>query len=304
MGLVLPGFNGLFKRKLNDLKTLGSEVADYARAYGVRGLIHSDEDLSKYGLVNEFVLARNELGLADNDLLLVIAGDGPEVEVAVEAVSDRVYLLNDCVPEETRVAGPDGISVYARPLPGGERMYPETDVPLIKPLKKVPLIESKEHRVKELASYGLTGELINELVLSPRLALFRSLVKKVKLKPLLIARLLVTVPKEVKKRFGLDTSALSDEQFIDVVSAVSNGSLLVESAPLVLRDLCKSGLMVSDVIGGYRQLSDAALRKLIKSVISAHKGLSVKQYMGLVMAEARGLASGSRINALLSRLVK
>ncbi|MFA5405969.1 MAG: Glu-tRNA(Gln) amidotransferase subunit GatE [Candidatus Nanoarchaeia archaeon] len=304
LGLVLPSFNGLFKRKLNELKTLGSEVADYARAYGVKGLIHSDEDLSKYGLVDEFILARNELGLNNNDLLLVIAGDGLEVERSIKAVADRVYLLNDYVPEETRVAGPDGVSVYARPLPGGERMYPETDVPLITPLKNSPVIESKAKRVKELSSYGLTDELVNELVLSPRLVLFRSLVNRFKkIKPLLIARLLVNIPKDVKKRFGFDVSVLDDVKFIDLLSAINDSSLIIESAPLVLRDLCKSGLNVSDIIGSYRQLSNAELRKIVNAIIKSHPNLSVKQYMGLVMIKARGRAIGSRINDLLLRLV-
>jgi len=299
MGLVLPGFKGLLARKLNPAKTLGSELADYARAYGVKGLIHTDEDLKKYGLVSEFTKARNELNLKPNDLLLVIGGEN--ADEAVSAVEARVYLLNDGVPEETRIASPNGTSVYARPLPGGARMYPETDVPVIKPLTNIPAIESKASRVKELKGYGLTKELIKELVLSPHLDLFRELTK-FKLKPIEVARLLITVPKDVKKRYGKDVSVLIDSQLIDLVKLLSEGVITKDAVPQIMAELCDSPeLGVADVAGKYKQLSDPELKKIIKKFLKK-KDLNTKQYMGLVMKEVRGKASGSRVAKLLGEL--
>ncbi|HID25261.1 MAG TPA: Glu-tRNA(Gln) amidotransferase subunit GatE, partial [Thermoplasmata archaeon] len=43
--IVLKGFDGLLRRELCPGKTLGRELADYAVAYGVKGIVHSDEDL-------------------------------------------------------------------------------------------------------------------------------------------------------------------------------------------------------------------------------------------------------------------
>jgi len=304
LGLVLPGFKGLLKRKLNPVKTLGSELADYARAYGVKGLIHDDEDLDKYKLVSEFSQVRNELGLKDDDLILVIAGDDDViVKAAIEAVEARVYLLNDGVPEETRVASKDAASAYARPLPGGARMYPETDVSVIIPPEGIPRIESKQIIKKRLSDkINLKDDVIVKLILHPRRKLLESLIKKFpRLDSKLITRILIEAPKDVKKRFGKDVSIISDEQFTDLIGFVSDGVIVKDAVPIILSKLCDAPeLSVSDIIGSYRQLGDAELKQIVLGVKKKHKGLSVKQLMGLVMKEVAGRASGKRVSELLA----
>ncbi len=309
LGLVCPGFKGLFKRRLNELKTLGSEIADYARAYGVKGIIHSDENLEKYDLVEEFVLIRNELKLDDDDLILIIAGDGDEVEKALDAVMDRIYLLNDLVPEETRIAMPDATSVYARPLPGGARMYPETDVPLIKTskyIKKVFKIEKKQERVKKLKKLGLPKALIDALILSPRLELFYSLVNALKnLEPRFIAHILIEAPKEVKKRFKCDTAVLSDSHFKDLLTLLDKGAIAKQAVIPILVKLCKAPeLRVDDVSGEYKALSRKELKKIIEKIVSENKGLSPKVLMGLIMKEVSGRADGKTVSEILNKLLK
>ena len=307
IGLILPGFKGLLASKLNPAKTLGSELADYARSFGVKGMIHEDEDLAKYDLVTEFSFARNEFGLKASDLLLVISGDDEAViNRALDAVTARVNLLNDGVPEETRVAAPDATSVYARPLPGGARMYPETDVPVIpitgELLKSVPVIESKEARISWLKSLKLPDDLVSELVLSPKLALFRVLVSK--FDPLFVARLIITIPKDVKRRYSVDVSLISDDVFSVIASRVSSGVIDVKAVPEILSRVIDAPTSIDEVIGEYELLSDAKLKVIVKKVLSANKGLSAKALMGLVMKEVRGRASGEKISKLVSELVK
>ncbi len=307
LSLIAPGFKELFKRKLNELKTLGSEIADYACAHRVKGLIHSDEDLNDYGLETEFIRMRNELGVKSNDLILIIAGDGSEVERAMRAVMDRIYLLNDCIPEETRTAKPDGTSSYARPLPGGERMYPETDIPLINPsgfIKRTFKIESKESRVKKLRRLGLPAHLINSLVLSQRLELFYLLIKSLKrLKPVLIAGVLIEAPKEVKKRFKHDTSVLRDKHFKDLLALLDKGLITRQAVIPLLNNLCAAPeLSVKDLAGEFKAFSDAELKKLIKMVVKSNEGLKFKVLMGLVMKEVAGRADGSRVSRILKKI--
>lgn len=52
--IKIPGAAGLLKQELCPGKTLGRELADYAVAHGVKGLIHSDEDLKEYNLEDDF----------------------------------------------------------------------------------------------------------------------------------------------------------------------------------------------------------------------------------------------------------
>jgi glutamyl-tRNA(Gln) amidotransferase subunit E len=49
MGVGLHGFAGLIGHEIGPNRRLGSEISDYAKMSGVKGIIHSDEDLSKYG---------------------------------------------------------------------------------------------------------------------------------------------------------------------------------------------------------------------------------------------------------------
>ena len=125
LAFILSGFAGLLKTELYPNKHLGSELADYARAYGTKGMIHSDEELEKYKLEKEFENLRTELKANQNDCIVIIAG--PNAEQACKAVLERAQKIGEGVPEETRIAKGTG-TVYTRPLPGGERMYPETDV--------------------------------------------------------------------------------------------------------------------------------------------------------------------------------
>ncbi len=297
MGLILPGFKGLLARKLNDLKTLGSELADYARAQGVKGMIHEDEDLSKYGLEVEFIKARNELELNEDDLLLIISGNNDKiVNNAIRAVENRVYLLNDCVPEETRIANKDGSSSYSRPLPGGARMYPETDVPVIKPLSNVPVIETKKERMNRLEKLGLTKEMIKELILNPKLGLFDKLVKQ-GLKPVLAFKLIIMIPKDVKRRKKIELK-VSDEQFIKLAKLIIKKQIIMESIPSILMRITNGDNLIN-VTRDFKQLSDEELKKIINKTRKQHKNLTIKALMGLVMKETRGRASGKKIMRLL-----
>ena len=76
---------------------------------------------------------------------------------AVLALDWVIYRAKmDCVPEETRKPLQDGGTSFMRPLPGGARMYPETDVPYVtitdKMLKEAKKIaETYDQKLKRLA---------------------------------------------------------------------------------------------------------------------------------------------------------
>ena len=90
-----------------------------------------------------------------------------------------------------RNALPDGTTKFLRPLPGRARMYPETDLELLKiNLEKINKIkknlpELRSNIRKSLKKRGLTEELIN-LVLAGHLDEFTTLMKVYKEDPILI----------------------------------------------------------------------------------------------------------------------
>lgn len=124
-GLRLASHKGVLGIELGENRRYGSELSDYAKKAGVRGIIHSDEELEKYGIKNKEEVA-NALGCGEEDAFVMVAADGARARNALSFVFERAKM--DFIPEETRKALPNGTTAYMRPTPGKARMYPETDI--------------------------------------------------------------------------------------------------------------------------------------------------------------------------------
>ena len=142
LSLPLNGFAGKIGSKSLDvegaqLPRLGRELAGAAKLAGVRGVFHSDE-LPAYGIEEEHIEAvRNQLKLRSDDAFVLCLAPSWQARLALESVGRRARLAFHRIPQEVRNvvvkkgAPDDGTTTPMRPLPGGARMYPETDVPTI-----------------------------------------------------------------------------------------------------------------------------------------------------------------------------
>lgn len=142
LGISLPGFSGKIGRKTTDdkgsqLPRLGRELASAAKLAGVSGIFHSDE-LPAYGITqSEIDSVRSQLSLPENDAFVLCMAPKWQAELALEAVIDRARLAFHRIPREVRNVvvrkgkPEDGTTTALRPLPGGARMYPETDIPVL-----------------------------------------------------------------------------------------------------------------------------------------------------------------------------
>ncbi|MBN2478574.1 Glu-tRNA(Gln) amidotransferase subunit GatE, partial [Candidatus Micrarchaeota archaeon] len=131
LGLRLPNFKGVLGKETQKGRRYGTELSDYAKNAGVKGIIHSDEDISKYKIsTDEEAEARKKLKVGENDAFVLVVAFKSKAEKALFNVVERAEMTD--VPKETRRANPDGTSAYLRPLPGRARMYPETDIPPVR----------------------------------------------------------------------------------------------------------------------------------------------------------------------------
>ena len=141
-GVVLPGFDGKIGSKRLDsdgaqLPRLGRELASAARLAGVAGIFHSDE-LPAYGISEtEVSEVRQMLSLDGSDAFVLCVAPAWQSNLALEAVIERARGAYHRIPQEVRNVvirkgqPADGTTTAMRPLPGGARMYPETDIPIL-----------------------------------------------------------------------------------------------------------------------------------------------------------------------------
>ncbi len=178
LALKLPSAQGLLGRELQPNKRFGTELSDYAKKAGVKGIIHSDEDLKKYPITQEEQTAiRNALHCTAHDAFALVIASKNMAEQALGFVAMRFETTG--VIGETRKANADSTTNFMRPIPGKSRMYPETDVlpisldsSLLAQAQQGESLEQKEAKLAKI----LNPELAKKMIKSVHLSLFEELV--------------------------------------------------------------------------------------------------------------------------------
>ncbi len=293
LAVVLPRFSGLLKTECGD-RTFGKELNGYAKAYGY-GITHSDEDLEKYQMTSEFESIRKDVGAEERDLVLIIAGKSPEKAMSVIVERAKQCLIG--VPKETRVA--DGIgSVYTRPLPGSERMYPETDIPPVTVTKKiinsvkVPMTLTEKE--KELEK-KMPKELAFQIVRSPEFPLFEELSRKAE--PVLVATTLLSIMKDLKRK-GCDTGKITKDLLEALLANVAKQKMPRNSLHDALA-MAAEEKSLKEIESKFSIMPDEELKKIVSEIAESNSGKSESVLMGMIMARTQGRAKGSDVIRLL-----
>lgn len=318
LGIRLPGFKGLLGPDPNGTRQLGPEIAAHAKVAGVGGIFHSDE-LPAYGITDaEVDRIDKKLGLGDADCFVLVAGSDEETKAAIVRVIARAVQAIQGVPEETRDPMPDGTTAYSRPLPGRERMYPETDIPPFTVTTELmeeigsQLPEYPEEIVRRLREeHGLSGEQADALVRSGFDRDFDELIDA-SVPPKTAARTLINTLAELEKD-GLDTSLLSSDMIKAVLQRQASGDFAMEAVPMLLGRMVEKGESFEQAMNSLdiASVSDSEIEKVVESIVREKRELilerkerSIAPLMGLVMKELRGKADGKKINAILAEKIK
>ena len=126
---------------------------------------------------------------------------------------------------EVRKANPDGSTSYLRPLPGKARMYPETDLPLIKISREMinkikKTLPRMKHELKaELHSHGLNPELTKLILSENKLEEYKELLA-IHNNPDLIAKLLLLYPKEIASHEKLSMQEINKKITLDIAEEI------------------------------------------------------------------------------------
>ncbi len=283
-GARLKGFSNLLDLEIQEGKRLGTEFSFYAKLYGsVGGIIHSDEDFSKYDVSKDEVAKK--LRTRRSDAFVLVVADEVSARSALEAVFERARQCLKGVPPEVRNANPDGSTSFLRPIPGGARMYPETDLEPIEVSKdfvesvKKDLPKKPEERITHLNKQGLSEDLAKQIIKSKELGLFEKLSDEFKDTRLIASSVLLG-----KGRVGIDDYRL-------VLMARESGAISREA----VSDIISKALLgekIKDLLKSSGSVSEKEIDSKIKKIVKKNKGKSFGAIMGDVMKEFRGRVDG------------
>lgn len=307
----LSNANNLLKRELQPNKRLGTDLSDFAKPTSkIGGIIHSDEDLSKYEFSQEEVSNLNKkLNIKKDDAFVILIANKNQSKQAHLAISNRPLLLSKEVPKEVRQVNLDSTTKFLRPMPGSARMYPETDLQLLRIKKdlidnlKKNLPKLAKENKKYLQEFGLNPELIGLLLKQNKIDEFKTLISVCDHYNL-IAKCLTLFPKEFSKKTDLSLENIEEklnlERLIEILKKVPE-----EISPNDVKDLLFSLLNNKNFLDvKVKQTNNLDLEKDISDLIKQKPNLSKGAYMGLLMNKYKGSVNGKTLSDKLSQILK
>ena len=255
--------------KSEDMR-LGREIADLTKVFAVQGILHSDE-LPGYGLTSDDVkILSKKAGCSELDAFMLVITSKSKASILESEIPARIQNLLGLKLDETRSFSDQGRTTFLRPLPGAERMYPETDLePIRLSSEDIKSAEefgklSAEERVNKLAAdYKISLQDASTLVNEAKLGLFVSLSGV--LSPRYTARLILQRLPEIEKKSG---KFFDDRTIIDLVNAIKGRSLGEVSVDAAL-ELLSKGHVLSEIVNSedIKPLSDAELSAVVREIL-------------------------------------
>ena len=299
LAVPLYGFSGLTKIETQPGRRFGSELSDYAKVMGVKGLFHADE-LPNYGITKKeknTVFTALKLDLVKDNFLLI----ADEREIATRALAsaqDRAGDFN--LRREVRTAKQDGTSVYMRPMPGASRMYPETDVkPIVIDEDSIVVPELLSSQIKKLAkAFGIAEDIAKKLI-KDGINLFSLTKKYSNVKPAFIIDTFYSLPAVIKKKHNIVVDVAS---YADVLLVKLNANEITKESLEEILLLLAQGKEID--YAKYKPLSLDSIQDDIKQIISEMKGAPMGAIIGKVMSKYKGQVDGKELSTLVAKLSK
>lgn len=299
------------------LDRLGIPLIEISTAPDIKNPSQAREVAAYLGMVLKSTgKVKSGIGTVRQDVNVSIQGHGRVeikgvqelalIEKAVEKEAERQLneLKQKKIRSEVRKVNEDGTTTFLRPMPGAARLYPETDVGAInisnELIKKIVIPKLVAEHTKEIEQkYGLSKELAHQVREMP--LFFEFLNKYPKIEPTFIAKVLVEMPKELKARFKLDSSKITEKEFSFILEAVYSGKVSRDAALSILAELAQ-GKKVE--LSKYQEVSSKELGAFVEKIIKDKPGMSFNAYMGEVMKRFSGKVSGKSASECIRALIE
>ncbi len=208
------------------------------------------------------------------------------------------------VESEVRKVEPNDATTYLRPMPGADRMYPETDIETINTEKiqiKIPeTIDEKTKRYQE--TYKLSKDLAENIVKKETKTeknyeeIFKKYTTK-NLTPTNIANIYLSqIPNTEKKQ----EQKIKQEDIEKILDALKKEEVPLSAIQDILTDAAKQELNLKK----YETINEDEIKKTIKKIIQENENAPTGLIMGKTMTALKGRADGKKVKEILDSMKK
>jgi glutamyl-tRNA(Gln) amidotransferase subunit E len=226
-----------------------------------------DKDMRK-------ICAHFDVSQHSNIPILLCAGSADDTDTAMNEILDRIYEAMEGVPSETRRSFPSGISVFERILPGPDRMYPDTDLPLTKiPRDKVLGMKEALHMrpwesEKRYSELGIPSQYHEMLIAYKKSDIIEDMLAA-KLDGKQVAIFILEKLKSASRK-DCDTGLIATKKLIELLSEYSKGSFFKEHFRPLLVSLAK-GTSVHKAIEKLKLEKGSEMKERVAAIIADTK---------------------------------
>ncbi len=303
------------------LDRLGITLIEIATGTDIVDPQHAEEVAARLGMILRSTgKVKRGIGTIRQDVNVSIKGGArteikgfQELRSIPKVIDFEIARQTDCIRKQeiiepaVRRAEPDMTTSSLRPMPGGHRMYPETDVPSIPittaMLDDIEIPRLLEDQIARLAKDFLLDKDIAATIISDNKGVFfeRMADRCANLKPSYIADVLLSLQKNVKKQHDIEVRP-SEQEFESLLIQINSAAVPKEALIDIIALSYKEKRSVDEIAKRFKTLGDQDLEKEIKSIIGQNPGMPINALIGKVMGALRGKADGKKITDMVKRL--
>ncbi len=310
------------KKIIFRLDRLGIPLVEIKTAPDLKTPEQIKEAALKIGRILRTVAVKRGIGTIRQDLNISIRGHSrveikgfQNPKIMIKTVDSEIERqLNNIKKGKTkgdvRNALKDGTTKFLRPLPGSERMYPETDLFLLKISKEI-INEAKKDLPKlrreieeELMKIGLSEEMIKLLFKQNKFDEFKEFLKILN-KPQLIAKILLIFPKEIAKHEKISLNKVEKILNWDVLTFILESlrekKISESQVKSALIRIVRGETPEKSVL--FKKEGADIMEEKIMKIIKEKPGLSANAYMGLVMRELGDKITGREAMEIIKKYI-
>ncbi len=304
------------------LDRLGIPLVEITTAPDIKTPEQAKEAALKLGDILRSCKVKRGLGTIRQDVNVSIKGSNrveikgfQNTAIMIKTINNEIKRQEEIIKSkknqaEVRNSLPDGTTEFLRPMPGEARMYPETDLPLLKISRdfinqvKKDLPKLKSEIEKDLRNKGLSQEIIKTLFKQNKLEEFKKLYS-ITNNPNLIGKMLFIFPKDIAKREKKSLEKiheiLNDEILEFILHSLNKKKISENQIKQTMEKIAKGEPLEKAII--FETKDTEEIEEKIMKIIKEKHGLSEKAYMGLVMKEFKGQIDGKMAMETIRRYI-